>query len=114
MSILTREWLSSGEGRCLTISRFLCADLSIKTPSVESDILYSRLFGRGKHNIWQFTDDELLTIDHEIESINPRIAALSYHGVRMNMDAARSVISTRVFLQKESAQSIPFEFLNLL
>ncbi len=66
-----------------------CVDLSIKTPSVESDIVYSRLFGKGKHNIWQFTDDELLTIDHEVDSINPRIAALSYHGVKMNMDAAR-------------------------
>jgi hypothetical protein len=66
-----------------------CVDLSIKAPSIESDILYSRLFGKGKHNIWQFTDDELLTIDNEIESIKPRIAALSYHGVKMNMDAAR-------------------------
>jgi uncharacterized protein YecE (DUF72 family) len=66
-----------------------CVDLSIDAPSVESDIVYSRLFGKGKHNIYQFTDDELLTIDHEVESINPRIAALSYHGVKMNMDAAR-------------------------
>ena len=66
-----------------------CVDFSRETPSVESDIVYSRLFGMGKHNIWQFTDDELLTVDHEIEGISPRIAALSYHGVRMNMDAAR-------------------------
>lgn len=66
-----------------------CVDLSIKTPSVESDIVYSRLFGKGRHNVYQFTDEELLTIDHEIESINPRIAALSYHGVKMNIDAAR-------------------------
>jgi len=66
-----------------------CVDLSIKSPSVESDIMYSRLFGKGKHNIWQFTDDELLTIDHEVDSIKPRIAAMSYHGVKMSMDAAR-------------------------
>lgn len=66
-----------------------CVDLSIKTPSVESEVVYSRLFGKGSHNIYQFADDELLTIDHEIESINPRIAALSYHGVKMNIDAAR-------------------------
>jgi len=66
-----------------------CVDLSRETPSVESDIVYSRLFGKGKHNIWQFTDDELLTVDKEIESISPRIVALSYHGVRMNSDAAR-------------------------
>ncbi len=66
-----------------------CVDLSTETPSVESDVVYSRLFGRGKHNIYQFTDYELLAVDREIESINPRIAALSYHGVRMNIDAAR-------------------------
>lgn len=66
-----------------------CVDLSIETPSVESDVVYSRLFGKGKHNIYQFTDDELLAIDQKIESISPRIAALSYHGVRMNTDAAR-------------------------
>ena len=66
-----------------------CVDLSVETPSVESDIVYSRLFGKGKHNIWQFTDNELLAVDQEIESINPRIAALSYHGARMSTDAAR-------------------------
>jgi uncharacterized protein YecE (DUF72 family) len=66
-----------------------CVDLSRKTPSVDSDIVYSRLFGKGKHNLYQFTDDELLAVDKEVESISPRIAALSYHGVRMNSDAAR-------------------------
>jgi uncharacterized protein YecE (DUF72 family) len=66
-----------------------CVDLSIETPGVESDVVYSRLFGKGKHNIYQFADDELLAVDQEIESISPRIAALSYHGVRMNTDAAR-------------------------
>jgi len=68
-----------------------CVDLSIETPNVDSDIAYSRLFGKGKHNIYQFTDDELLTIDNQIESINPRMVALSYHGIKMNMDAARYV-----------------------
>jgi uncharacterized protein YecE (DUF72 family) len=66
-----------------------CVDLSRETPSVESDFVYSRLFGKGKHNIWQFTDDELLAVDQEVERISPRIAALSYHGVQMNSDAAR-------------------------
>jgi uncharacterized protein YecE (DUF72 family) len=64
-------------------------DLSKETPSVESSILYSRLFGKGEHNIYQFTDEELLDVDQKIESASPRVAALSYHGVRMNVDAAR-------------------------
>lgn len=66
-----------------------CVDLSMNAPSVESDTVYTRLFGKGKHNVWQFTDSELLNIDHEVENINPQIAALSYHGVKMNMDAVR-------------------------
>ncbi len=94
-----------------------CVDLSIKAPSVESDIVYSRLFGKGKHNVWQFTDDELLTIDHEIESINPRIAALSYHGVRMNVDAARymqykktgTFVPITDFTGVDSARAVLFE-----
>jgi uncharacterized protein YecE (DUF72 family) len=66
-----------------------CVDLSREKPSVESDIVYSRLFGKGKHNLYQFTDDELIAVDREIDSISPRIAAMSYHGARMNTDAAR-------------------------
>jgi uncharacterized protein YecE (DUF72 family) len=94
-----------------------CVDLSIKTPSVESDIVYSRLFGKGRHNVYQFTDDELLIIDHEIESINPRIAALSYHGVKMNIDAARYMqykktgkfVSITDFTGIDSARVVLFE-----
>jgi hypothetical protein len=66
-----------------------CVDLSREEPSFESDAVYSRLFGKGKHNIYQFTDEELVEIDQKVENSNPRIAALSYHGVRMNTDAAR-------------------------
>jgi len=66
-----------------------CVDLSREEPSFESDVVYSRLFGKGKHNVYQFTDDELVEIDQKVENSNPRVAALSYHGVRMNTDAAR-------------------------
>lgn len=81
-----------------------CVDLSRETPSVESDIVYSRLFGKSKHNIYQFTDKELLAVDQEIENISPRIAALSYHGVRMSTDAARYMQfkKTGAFLQVTS------------
>lgn len=65
------------------------ADLSKEMLGVHSGIVYTRLFGKGKHNLYQFTDSELLDIDQEIESLRPHIAALSYHGVRMNTDAAR-------------------------
>jgi uncharacterized protein YecE (DUF72 family) len=68
-----------------------CVDLSREEPSFKSDVFYSRLFGKGKQNIYQFTDDELEEIDQKVESSSYRVAALSYHGVRMNTDAARFV-----------------------
>ncbi len=94
-----------------------CVDFSIAEPSVKSDIVYSRLFGKGKHNIWQFTDDELLTIDHKVESTNPRIVAMSYHGVKMNMDAARYMqykktgifVPITDFTGVDSARAVLFE-----
>ena len=64
-------------------------DLSREEPSFKSDVVYSRLFGKGKHNIYQFTDEELVEIDEKLTKSNPRIAAISYHGVRMNTDAIR-------------------------
>ncbi len=65
------------------------ADLSWQQPIVFSDVIYSRLFGKGWHNRYQFTDDELTDIDSKVEKAKPKVAALSYHGMRMNTDAAR-------------------------
>jgi hypothetical protein len=66
-----------------------CVDLSREKPSFDSDVIYTRLFGKGKHNIYQFTDEELIEIDDRIEEFKPKIVAMSYHGLRMNTDAAR-------------------------
>jgi uncharacterized protein YecE (DUF72 family) len=65
-----------------------CVDLSRQKPLFESDVVYSRLFGKGKHNIYQFTDEELVEIDQNAGS-GHKVVALSYHGLRMNTDAAR-------------------------
>ena len=64
-------------------------DLSREKPVEASDVVYSRLFGKGWHNRYQFTDDELLEIDAKLQKAQPRIATLAYHGMRMNTDAAR-------------------------
>lgn len=39
-----------------------CVDLSREEPCLVSDVVYSRLFGKGKHNVYQFTDDELVKL----------------------------------------------------
>ena len=40
-----------------------CVDLSRQNPSYNLDVTYSRLFGKGQHNIYQFNDIELTEID---------------------------------------------------
>jgi uncharacterized protein YecE (DUF72 family) len=67
------------------------ADLSKETPLFPSDVVYTRLFGKGKHNIYQFTDEELKKIDHRVLMSGAKTIAMSYHGVRMNTDALRFI-----------------------
>ena len=64
-------------------------DLSLQKPSLRFDVAYSRLFGKGKHNIYQFTDDELLEIEKRAEETQSKTVVLAYHGLRMNTDAAK-------------------------
>jgi uncharacterized protein YecE (DUF72 family) len=67
-----------------------CIDVSKgETPAYESDMLYSRLFGKGQHNIYQPSDEELAEIDKKATSANFQKIILSFHFVRMYKDAAR-------------------------
>jgi uncharacterized protein YecE (DUF72 family) len=66
-----------------------CVDISTTKPSDWSDVGYSRLFGKGEHNIYQFTDEELLEIDKNASESKAKVVALSYHGARMHTDAIR-------------------------
>ncbi|HEX9262287.1 MAG TPA: DUF72 domain-containing protein, partial [Candidatus Bathyarchaeia archaeon] len=59
-------------------------DLSRQEQRLTNDIVYTRLFGKGKHNIYQFTDQELLEIDKRATKNAPKILAMAYHGLRMN------------------------------
>ncbi len=58
-------------------------------PAYESDILYTRLFGRGKHNVYQPMDSELLEIDNRASREKPEKMVMSFHFVKMYKDAAR-------------------------
>ena len=67
-----------------------CVDLSKdEKPAYKSDILYSRLFGKGPHNIYQPTDEELRRIDKKASKGDHKTVAVSFHFVRMYKDAAR-------------------------
>ncbi len=54
-----------------------------------TDVGYTRIFGKGKSNIWQFTDEELQEIDKNASGSTAKVVAMSYHGLRMNTDALR-------------------------
>jgi len=58
-------------------------------PAYESDMLYTRLFGKGVHNIYQPTDQELKTIDDGARAGTHKKAVVSFHFVRMYKDAVR-------------------------
>lgn len=60
-----------------------------ETPAYESNILYSRLFGTGQHNVYEPKDEELVQIDNKASSGNFQKVILSFHFVRMYKDAAR-------------------------
>jgi hypothetical protein len=66
-----------------------CVDLSKDNLSFSSGTVYTRLFGKGKHNIYQFTDEELEEIDQKILKSEATVVAMSYHGIRMATDAIR-------------------------
>ena len=67
-----------------------CVDLSRdEEPAYESDILYSRLFGKGAHNIYQPTDEELRKIDRKAREGDHKTVAVSFHFIKMYKDAAR-------------------------
>ena len=66
-----------------------CVDISKEEPMFKSDILYTRLFGKGVRNIYQFTDEELKEIDEKATGGDHDKVALCFHGVKMYKDAAR-------------------------
>jgi uncharacterized protein YecE (DUF72 family) len=69
-----------------------CVDLSIgEAPAYESDVLYTRLFGKGEHNVYQPSDEELAEIDRKASSSGSQRIAMSFHFVRMYKDAARLI-----------------------
>ena len=65
-------------------------DYSIREPPYDDEeIAYTRLFGKGRHNIYQFTDEDLIKIKERAERRGSKRVYLSFHGIRMYLDAAR-------------------------
>lgn len=67
-----------------------CVDLSKgEMPAYDSDVLYTRLFGKGQHNVYQPSDVELGEIDNKASGSKAQKIVMSFHFVKMYKDAAR-------------------------
>jgi uncharacterized protein YecE (DUF72 family) len=67
-----------------------CVDLSKgEKPCYDADILYTRLFGMGDHNVYQPSDADLMEIDRRVAGSKSEKIAMSFHFVKMYKDAAR-------------------------
>ena len=64
-------------------------DLSNSEPRYEGRVLYSRLFGKGEENIYEFDDRELKEIAKKASAPKFEKSILAFHGVRMYRDAGR-------------------------
>lgn len=64
-------------------------DLSKGEPLYEGRVLYSRLFGKGEENIYEFDDEELRDVAKKASAPKFEKSILAFHGVRMYRDAGR-------------------------
>ena len=67
-------------------------------PVYNSDVLYTRIFGKGFHNIYQPLDNELKQVDQKASREDIRKAVIIMHSNRMFKDA------TRFKIYKESGE----------
>ncbi len=67
-------------------------------PAYDSDVLYTRIFGKGFHNVYQPLDSELKQIDEKASKDSLKKSVITMHSNRMFKDAARFKI------YKESGQ----------
>jgi len=78
-------------------------DLSQSRPRVADDTQYTRLFGPGPHNVYEFDDEELREIDRR--GRDAVRVAFTFHGVRMYSDAARFLTFKRTGLFPQATPS---------
>jgi uncharacterized protein YecE (DUF72 family) len=64
-------------------------DISRENPGYDNRVLYSRLFGKGEENIYEFDDQELREIKEKASKPKFDRSILAFHGVRMYRDAGR-------------------------
>ncbi len=64
-------------------------DLTRSGPDLRDEILYTRLFGLGKHNLYRFASEDLERIEGGARTSGSKKAYFAFHGVAMYADAQR-------------------------
>ena len=64
-------------------------DPLVQDPRVPANQAYMRVFGKGEHNVYQPTDEELEDADDRTSRGGFDFAVFAFHGVKMYKDAAR-------------------------
>ena len=86
----------------------MCRFIKARTQLCKFDVDLLDCLVRGEHNIYQFTDDELLGIQQHAEETGSKKVILAFHGLRMDTDAARfqQHLVTGKFLPATSAVGV--------
>jgi len=64
-------------------------DLSRSSPLAGDDVLYTRLFGLGKHNMYHFAAEDLDRVEERAASSGSKKAYFAFHSVAMYADALK-------------------------
>lgn len=85
----TDQYLPSFLGVLHDLGFLQVVDLSLGMPQFPCDALYSRVFGHGPDNLYQFSDDEIIGLHSRVHSGTWSKAFLVFHTIGMYADAAR-------------------------
>ncbi len=67
-----------------------CTDISKDIPLYTANLAYTRLFGQGEQNMWQFDDNEIKQVHNKVENLRKeKKVAVTFHTMRMERDTAR-------------------------
>lgn len=83
-----------------------CVDISREEPPFYTEVLYTRLFGRGYHTLYEFDDEELLGIEEAVRNGGYKRAYLVFHSLRMYEDARRLKVHLETGLFPQTRRSV--------
>lgn len=88
-----------------------CVDISKEEPLFRSEVLYTRLFGKGYHTLYEFDDEELMGVEERVRCGGYKQAYIVFHSLRMYEDANRLRVHLETGVFPRSGRSVGVEAL---